>query len=248
MPELAAFAVRQNVHAVRLTWAACKASKEPTRAGTEAEEVCASNEVLSALAPEPIQLFDVQQPPELTVTHSGLMQEHSSSLSIERFPSQRAVQENRIGHAQNLVGRALGLLLTEGDDGARTGAAPAVPRRLCPASCAAPAVSRQQSSTGVCRAGCARLRCASCAAPAVPHRLYCFGTAAPMVAAPQCRAGSARPAVPRWWCRASWVGLCGVAAAAAACTHVVCHSAASNVPLGPIIPAIENAITNVVDF
>ena len=55
MPELAAFALGQNVHAVRLTYAARKASTEPTRASTKAEEVCESNEVLPALAPEPIQ-------------------------------------------------------------------------------------------------------------------------------------------------------------------------------------------------
>ena len=55
MPDLAAFALRQNVHAVRLTCAARKASKEPTRASTEAEDVCESNEALPALAPEPIQ-------------------------------------------------------------------------------------------------------------------------------------------------------------------------------------------------
>ena len=55
MPELAACALRQNVNAVKLTRAARKASKEPTRASTEAEEVCESNEVLSALALEPIQ-------------------------------------------------------------------------------------------------------------------------------------------------------------------------------------------------
>ena len=116
------------------------------------------------------ELFDVQQPAELTVepltTQSGRM-----LVTFDRtVPVPTSSAENRIGYAQNLVGRASGMLLTEGDDGARTGAAPAVPRWLCPASCDAPAVPRW-----LCRAGCT--------VPAVPHRL--------------CRAGCTPPAVPR---------------------------------------------------
>ena len=75
------------------------------------------------------ELFDVQQTPELTVelstTQSGRMQGHSSSPSTERFPSQRGSAENRIGYAQNLVGRAFDVLLRAT---MRTGAAPVVPR------------------------------------------------------------------------------------------------------------------------
>ena len=67
-----------------------------------------------------------------------------------------------------------------------------------------------------------------------------------------CRTGSVVPAAPRRLCRASWVCLCGVAAAAAARTHqVLCHSVrftGVKRATASIIPTIEHAITNVVDF
>ena len=170
------------------------------------------------------ELFDVQQPPELTVelstTQPGRMQEHSSSPSTERFPSQRTVQstgsgKHRIWLAELQVCFSPRATMERG----------LVPRQLCRAGCARPAATRQ-----LCRAGCA--------APAALCRL--------------CRTGSVVPPAPRWLCRVSWVCLCGVAASAAARTHqVLCHSVrftGVKRATASIIPTIEHAITNVVDF
>ena len=82
-----------------------------------------------------------------------------------------------------------------------------------PTSSAENRIGYAQNLVGAAPAGLHRLRRTSCAAPApeVPHRL--------------CRAGCTPAAVPRRLRRASWVGICGVAAAAAARTHqVLCHS------------------------
>ena len=114
------------------------------------------------------ELFDVQQTPELTVelstTQSGRMQEHSSSPSIEGFPSRRAVQSTESDKHRIWLTELLGVLLTEGDDEdwCRAGCTvPAVPRRKCRAGDAALAVPRW-----LCHAGAARA-----AAPTAPRQL-----------------------------------------------------------------------------
>ena len=99
--------------------------------------------------------FDVQQPPELTVelltTQSGRMQEHSSSPSTERFPSQRAVQRtesgtHRIWLAELQVCFSPRATMERG----------LVPRQLCRAGCARPAASRQLGGPLRCSRGCCR--------------------------------------------------------------------------------------------
>ena len=101
------------------------------------------------------ELFDVQQPPELTVelstTQSGRMQEHSSSPSTERFPSQRALQRtesdtHRIWLAELQVYFSPRATMERG----------LVPRPQCRAGSARPAVPRQLGGPLRCSRRCCR--------------------------------------------------------------------------------------------